>query len=42
MSTNKSVGLNREGSPYSEEECEDIIAKLEAMLDGELEPDNEK
>lgn len=31
------VGLTREDSPYTEQECEEIISKLEALLDGELE-----
>lgn len=36
------VGLHREGSPYSDAECEDIISKLEQMLDGELDPKQER
>jgi anti-sigma factor (TIGR02949 family) len=30
------VGLQREGSPYSDAECDDIISKLEQLLDNEL------
>jgi len=29
-------GLQRNGSPYSEQECDEIIMKLEQLLDGEL------
>ena len=36
MKDNQNVGVRREGSPYSEEECDEIIGKLEALLDGEL------
>lgn len=36
------VGLKREGSPYTEQECEDIIAKLEEMLDGEMVPEEQQ
>jgi anti-sigma factor (TIGR02949 family) len=36
MNITKQVGLHREGSPYSEEECDQIISKLEQLLDGEL------
>lgn len=35
MKDQKGVGLKREGSPYSDTECDDIIRKLEAMLDGD-------
>jgi anti-sigma factor (TIGR02949 family) len=35
MEKNK-VGVHAPNSPYSEEECEAIIAKLEDMLDGRL------
>lgn len=34
----KAYGLRRPDSPYTEEECEEIISKLEQLLDGELEP----
>ena len=34
----QAYGLKRPDSPYSEVECEEIIAKLEQLLDGELEP----
>lgn len=37
-----SIGLNRNGSPYSEVECEEIIAKLEQLLDGEMDQAQEK
>jgi anti-sigma factor (TIGR02949 family) len=40
MCENK-VGVHREGSPYSEQECEEIIAKLELLLDGELDKTKE-
>ena len=36
------VGLNRDGSPYSQQECEEIISKLEQLLDGELDTQKEK
>lgn len=36
------AGVHRNGSPYSEQECEEIIAKLEMLLDGELDPEKEK
>ncbi|MDX2062452.1 MAG: hypothetical protein SFY70_05280 [Bacteroidia bacterium] len=36
MKHQERVGLHREGSPYSEQECEQIISKLEQLLDGEL------
>jgi anti-sigma factor (TIGR02949 family) len=36
------VGVHREGSPYTDQECEDIIGKLEQMLDGELDMNKEK
>jgi anti-sigma factor (TIGR02949 family) len=36
------VGVHRADSPYSEEECEEIIAQLEMLLDGELDPEKEK
>lgn len=32
----KRVGLYRPDSPYSEQECEEIIQKLELFLDGQL------
>ncbi len=34
--TNKGIGLNRPDAPYSPEECEAIIQKLELFLDGQL------
>ncbi len=36
------VGLHREGSPYTDEECEEIIGKLEELLDGELDTSKEE
>jgi anti-sigma factor (TIGR02949 family) len=42
MEETPKVGLAREGSPYTEAECEDIIHKLEALLDGELDPSKEE
>jgi len=36
MENKVKVGLQREGSPYSEAECEEIIGKLESLLDGQL------
>lgn len=30
------VGVHRPGSPYSDNECDEIISKLEQLLDGEL------
>jgi len=41
MEQKPNVGLKREGSPYSEQECEEIIQKLEALLDGELDQEKE-
>lgn len=32
----KGVGVYRPDSPYSEQECEEIIQKLELFLDGQL------
>lgn len=32
----KKVGVYRPDSPYSEQECEEIIQKLELFLDGQL------
>ena len=34
--TNKGVGVYRTDSPYSQQECEEIIQKLELFLDGQL------
>jgi anti-sigma factor (TIGR02949 family) len=34
--TNKGIGLSRPDSPYSPQECEAIIQKLELFLDGQL------
>jgi anti-sigma factor (TIGR02949 family) len=36
MQPTQRVGVHKDGSPYSEAECEQIIAKLEELLDGEL------
>lgn len=41
MITKNQVGLHREGSPYSDEECDQIISKLEQLLDGELDKEKE-
>lgn len=32
----KGIGIYRPDSPYSEQECEEIIQKLELFLDGQL------
>ena len=37
----KKVGVWSADSPYSEQECEEIIAKLEQLLDGELDTEKE-
>ncbi|MCS7073325.1 MAG: hypothetical protein NZ108_02545 [Bacteroidia bacterium] len=42
MEDKTKVGLRKPGSPYSEAECEEIIAKLELLLDGELDPEKQK
>ena len=42
MKNKKQIGVRREGSPYSDQECEEIIDKLEQLLDGELDVDREK
>ncbi|MCS6904718.1 MAG: zf-HC2 domain-containing protein [Bacteroidia bacterium] len=36
------LGVYRPDSPYTPEECEEIISKLEALLDGELDPEKQK
>ncbi|MBX3101671.1 MAG: hypothetical protein KF690_04115 [Bacteroidetes bacterium] len=41
MEKNK-VGVHAPNSPYSAEECEEIIAKLEDMLDGRLTGEEQK
>ena len=41
MEYQNNVGLNRDGSPYTEQECDEIIGKLEALLDGELNPNEQ-
>ncbi len=33
---NTQVGVHRPDSPYSDRECDEIISKLELLLDGEL------
>ena len=38
----KKVGVKRDGSPYSDEECEKIIEQLAELLDGELDKTQEK
>ncbi len=35
-------GLRKQGSPYSDTECDDIIRKLEAMLDGDQDVTQDK
>ncbi len=42
QSSPNKFGLERDDSPYSKEECEDIIGKLEALMDGELEDESEQ
>ena len=42
MSTKIGVGLQRPDSPYTDQECEEIIDKLEQWLDGELDADKEQ
>lgn len=42
MSTKLGVGLNRPDSPYTDQECEEIIDKLEQWLDGELDAAKEQ
>jgi mycothiol system anti-sigma-R factor len=34
--TNTQYGVHRADSPYTDAECEEIIAQLEALLDGEM------
>jgi hypothetical protein len=41
LSSNR-FGVNSPESPYTPEECEEIISKLEALLDGELDPEKQK
>ena len=38
----KKVGVYRDGSPYTDDECDEIIAKLEQLLDGELDREKEQ
>ncbi len=40
--TNKGVGVYRPDSPYSQQECEEIIQKLELFLDGQLKGKDKK
>jgi anti-sigma factor (TIGR02949 family) len=42
MVTANQVGVNNPLSPYTPEECEEIISKLEALLDGELDPQKQQ
>lgn len=42
MKENIRVGVHRDGSPYSDQECEEIIGKLEALLDGELDEERKQ
>ena len=41
-STTPNFGLQREGSPYTDKECEEIISKLEELLDGEIDEEKQK
>lgn len=40
--TSIKLGVFRENSPYTEEECEEIIKQLEELLDGALPPDEQQ
>jgi anti-sigma factor (TIGR02949 family) len=42
MKENLGAGLRKQGSPYSDTECDDIIRKLEAMLDGDQDVTQDK
>ena len=42
MEDKTKVGIRKPGSPYTESECEEIISKLELLLDGELDPEKQK
>lgn len=42
MKEKNGVGLKKHGSPYSDSECEEIIRKLEAMLDGDQDVTQDK
>ncbi len=42
MNDKHGTGLRKQGSPYSDSECEDIIRKLEAMLDGDQDVTQDK
>lgn len=42
MKDQNGVGLKKQGSPYSDVECEEIIRKLEAMLDGDQDVTQDK
>ena len=37
-----SAGVYASSSPYTEQECEEIISKLESLLDGDLDEDKQK
>lgn len=41
MAEKNGYGVHRNGSPYSDEECDSIISKLEDMLDGQLDPNQQ-
>lgn len=40
--TENGYGLNRNDSPYTEAECDEIITKLEQLLDGEMDDQNQE
>lgn len=40
-SNSHSAGVYASSSPYTEQECEEIISKLESLLDGELDEDKQ-
>lgn len=42
MENKQQFGIRRPDAPYNDQECEDIISKLEQLLDGELDKDREK
>lgn len=42
MKEKQGAGLRKQGSPYSDAECEEIIRKLEAMLDGDQDVTQDK
>ena len=42
MELKQGYGLKRPDSPYNEAECDEIIAKLEALLDGDMDADRQQ